>query len=224
MAAGSRSSVRMPRNCADHTLMLEFSTRLGHCGLQNADACVPAHQRRSCTFHSNTAVLTGADIYKPDCISCIRFVQLLVASAVDRGRRLLCGRISAVSRLLVQRHWERTEEVVGVLRAHDWRHCCSCPRGWRQKRGPLFWTRRLLDGSQQYVQCVQYVTILQIFLLLSMIRYCRIQSSAVSKRQDLRWCSFRWSISLSIDYVWKSCIDRVISTPSCSYCIWNRYI
>ena len=23
--------------------------------------------------------------------------------------------------------------------------------------------------------------------------------------------------------VWYSCIDRVISTPSCSYCIWNRY-
>ena len=40
--------------------MLEFSTRLGHCGLQNADAWAPADQRRSCTFHSNTAVLTGA--------------------------------------------------------------------------------------------------------------------------------------------------------------------
>ena len=144
MAAGSRSSVRTPWNCADRTLMLEFSTRLGHCGLQNADACAPAHQRRSYTFHSNTAVLTGADIYKPDCIACIRFVQWLVASAVDRGRRLLYGRISAVSRLLVHRHWERTEEDVGVLRAHDWRHCCSSTRGWRQKRGPLFWTRRVL--------------------------------------------------------------------------------
>ena len=30
MAAGSRSSVRTPRNCADRTLMLEFSTRLAY--------------------------------------------------------------------------------------------------------------------------------------------------------------------------------------------------
>ena len=54
-----------------------------------------------------------------------------------------------------------------------------------------------------------------------MIWYSRVQSPALSK-QDERWCSFRWSIPLSIDYVWYSCIDRVISTPSCSYCIWNR--
>ena len=45
----------------------------------------------------------------------------------------------------------------------------------------------------------------------------------LSKRQDVRWCNFRWSIPLSIDYIWKSGIDKVISTPSCSYCIWNRY-
>ena len=34
---------------------------------------------------------------------------------------------------------------------------------------------------------------------------------------------FRWSISLSIGYVWQSGIDWAISTPSCSYCIWNRW-
>ena len=56
-----------------------------------------------------------------------------------------------------------------------------------------------------------------------MIWYCRIQSPVVSKRLDVRWCSFRWSIPLSIDYVWESSIDKVISNPSCSYCIWNRY-
>ena len=65
--------------------------------------------------------------------------------------------------------------------------------------------------------------ILQIFLFFSMIWYCRVQSPAVYKRQDLRWCSFRWSIPLSIDYVWESSIDWDILTPSCSNCIWNRY-
>ena len=53
--------------------------------------------------------------------------------------------------------------------------------------------------------------------------YRRVQSRAVSKRQDLRWCSFLWSIPLSIDHVGEWSIDRVISAPSCSYCIWNRY-
>ena len=61
------------------------------------------------------------------------------------------------------------------------------------------------------------------FLLLSMIWYCRIQSPAVFKQRDVRWCGFCWSIPPSIDNVWNSCIDMAISTPSCSYCIWNRY-
>ena len=30
-------------------------------------------------------------------------------------------------------------------------------------------------------------------------------------------------IPLSIDYVWNSSVDGAISTPSYSYCIWNRY-
>ena len=64
---------------------------------------------------------------------------------------------------------------------------------------------------------------MQIFLLFSIIWYCRIQSPTMSKQQDVRWCSFRWSIPLSIDNVWDSYIDRVISTPSWSYCIWNRW-
>ena len=43
------------------------------------------------------------------------------------------------------------------------------------------------------------------------------------KQQDVRWCGFCWSIPLFIDYVCKSIVDMAISTPSCSYCIWNRY-
>ena len=61
------------------------------------------------------------------------------------------------------------------------------------------------------------------FYILSMIWYCRIQSTAVSKERDVWWCGFRYSIPLSIGYVWSSCIDMDISTTSCSYCIWNRY-
>ena len=51
-----------------------------------------------------------------------------------------------------------------------------------------------------------------------------IQSPAPFKQQDVRWCSLRWSIPIFIDYVWESSFDRVISIPSCSYCIWNIYI
>ena len=81
----------------------------------------------------------------------------------------------------------------------------------------------VLDGSLHYVQCVPCAEILQIFLLFSMIWNCRIPSPAVSKQWDERWCGFRYSIPISIGYLWNSCIDTVISTPSCSYCIWNRY-
>ena len=47
------------------------------------------------------------------------------------------------------------------------------------------------------------------FLLFSMIWFCRIQLPAVSKPRDVRWCGFRWSIFLSIDYVWKTSIHRL---------------
>ena len=62
------------------------------------------------------------------------------------------------------------------------------------------------------------------FQLSSLIWHGWIQSSAVFKRQDVRWCSFRWSIPCSIGYVWNSYINEAISTSSCSYCIWNCYI
>ena len=65
--------------------------------------------------------------------------------------------------------------------------------------------------------------LLQIFLLFSMIWYCRVQSLDVSERHDVRWCSLRWSILLSLDHVWEWIIDKIISTRSCSYCIWKRY-
>ena len=61
------------------------------------------------------------------------------------------------------------------------------------------------------------------FLLFSMIWYCRIKSTAASKRQEVRWCSFRWSFPLSIGYACESITDRVISIASRSYWICNRY-
>ena len=61
------------------------------------------------------------------------------------------------------------------------------------------------------------------FLLFGMILYCRIQLPVVYKQRDVRRCSFRWSIPPSFDYVWNSSIDMAMSTPSCSYCVWNRY-
>ena len=59
--------------------------------------------------------------------------------------------------------------------------------------------------------------------IVGMIWYAGIQSFAVFNQQDVRWFGFRWSISQSIDYVWNSIFDWAISTPSCSYCVWNRY-
>ena len=45
----------------------------------------------------------------------------------------------------------------------------------------------------------------------------------MSKQRDVRWCVFRYSIAILIGYLSNACIDMVISTSSCSYCIWNRY-
>ena len=53
----------------------------------------------------------------------------------------------------------------------------------------------------------------QMASILSKIWYFRIQSLAESKQRDVRWCGFRWSIPLSIDYVWNSSIDMAVSTP-----------
>ena len=61
---------------------------------------------------------------------------------------------------------------------------------WIYRSRIVFSKALVLDGSLQYVQCAPYSAILQIFLLFSMIRYCLIQSSAVSKRLELRWCRF----------------------------------
>ena len=53
--------------------------------------------------------------------------------------------------------------------------------------------------------------------------YGWIQSPAASKRHDVRWRSFCWSIPLQIGNVWDSYIVWIISTPSSAYCIWNRH-
>ena len=48
------------------------------------------------------------------------------------------------------------------------------------------------------------------FSIVSMIWYGWIQSSAMFEQQDIRWCHFRWSIPISIDYVWSMYIDRAM--------------
>ena len=61
------------------------------------------------------------------------------------------------------------------------------------------------------------------FPIICLIWYARIQSSAMFKQQDIRWCRYRRSIPLLIGHVWHSGIDMAILTPSCSYCIYNRW-
>ena len=63
-----------------------------------------------------------------------------------------------------------------------------------------------------------------IFPIDCVIWYAWIQSFAMFKQQDVRLCGFRWSIPISIDYVWREYIDRAILTPWYSYCIWNSCI
>ena len=96
-------------------------------------------------------------------------------------------------------------------------------RDWIYRSCIVIHMSLVLDGSLHYVRCVPYPKILLIFLLLSMIWNCRIQSTAVSKQGYVRWCGFRYSIPTSIAYLWNVYIDMAISTSSCSYCIWNRY-
>ena len=113
----------------------------------------------------------------------------------------------------------KTSRLPGI-----WKICCSIHiRDWFYRSCFVIHKSLLLDGSLHYVECVPYAEILQIFLLFSMIWNCRSQSPAVSKQRDVRWCGFRYSIPIWIGYLWNSCIDMAISTPSCSYCIWSRY-
>ena len=113
----------------------------------------------------------------------------------------------------------KTSRLPGVSNICCWIHI----RDWIYRNCIVIHKSMVLDGSLHYVQCVPYAEFLQIFLLFSMIWNCRIQSPAVSKQRDVRWCAFRYSIPISIGYLWNACIDMAISTPSCSYCIWNRY-
>ena len=105
-----------------------------------------------------------------------------------------------------------------------WKICCWIHiLAWNYCSSFVFHKSLVFNGSLQYVQCAPYTEIQQIFLLFSMIWYCRVHSPAVYKRQDVRWCNCRWSIPLSIDYVLESSMDGVISTTSCSYCTSHRY-
>ena len=105
-----------------------------------------------------------------------------------------------------------------------WKICCWIHfLAWINHSCIVIHKLLVLDGSLHYVQRVPYAAILQIFQFFSMIWYCLIQLPAMFQQRDVRWCGFRWLIALLIEYVCNSNIDRAISTPSCSYCVWNWY-
>ena len=105
-----------------------------------------------------------------------------------------------------------------------WKLCCWIHiLAWIYCSSIVFPKALVLDGSLQYVKCAPNAAILQFFYSLASIDTVEFNRLLCPNDKDVRWCNFRWSIPLSIDYVWKSCIDRVISTPSCSYCIRNGY-
>ena len=95
--------------------------------------------------------------------------------------------------------------------------CCWIHiQAWIYYSSTAFHKALVLHGSLQYLQYAPSAEIRQIW-------YCRVQSPAVSKRQDVRWCNFHWSIPLPIDYVWESSIDKFIAISSCrlSYCLYD---
>ena len=88
----------------------------------------------------------------------------------------------------------------------------------------LIWISRLLHSHIAYeIDTAKIIAAFFQIFYCCLIWYAWIKSSAMFKQQDIRWCGFRWSIALSIDYVWNSCIDMAFSILSCSYCICNRY-
>ena len=73
----------------------------------------------------------------------------------------------------------------------------------------LLFTSALRAMCSMCGNSADFSIVLHDFILSNSIWYCRIQLPAVSKQRDVRWCSFRWSIPLSIEYVWNSSIDRL---------------
>ena len=81
--------------------------------------------------------------------------------------------------------------------ARIWRICCWIHiRAWIYRCCIVIHRSLVLDGSLHYVQCVTYAAILPIFILLNMIWYDWIQSSAMFKQQNVRWYAFQWSIMI----------------------------
>ena len=87
----------------------------------------------------------------------------------------------------------------------------------------LIWLSRFFHAHLAYViDTDNIITAFSEYPIVCLIWYARIQSSAMFKQQDIRWCGFRWSIPLSIGYVRNASINMAILTPSCSYCIFSR--
>ena len=107
-------------------------------------------------------------------------------------------------------------EKLGVL-LEFWKIWCWIRiLAWINQSCIVVHTLLVLDGSLHYVESIPYDAVLQIFILLAWF------DTVEFNRQDVLWCWFCWSIPLSIVFVWNSIIDKAISTPSCSHCIWNR--
>ena len=133
-------------------------------------------------------------------------------------RKIVCSDNASVSRMAVLflatvipvlkkiRNWHtmlystrRARRPAGIWNMCHWIHILA----WFYSSCIVFHRALVLDSSLQYVQCVPYAKILQIVLLFSIIWYCRY---------DIRWWTFRWMITFSIDYVSNMCICTDIST------------
>ena len=94
----------------------------------------------------------------------------------------------------------------------------------------MFGIRLLIESSRLLRDHIAYeIDTSKIIAAFIRISYCLHDlirfSSIVCRVQTTRWymMRIRWSIPLSIGYVWNYSVDMAISTPSCTYSIWNRY-
>ena len=117
-------------------------------GLLIAGFWGPICPRQIDTFHWGNLDLLVGDSWWPNCTACTQFSVLLEASA----HALVTNDVRNVVKFISSRDDTSGSVQDGLNRVQvyhtheteDWRRCCSSPRGWKGKRGPIFWMRQSL--------------------------------------------------------------------------------
>ena len=139
------------------------------------------------------------------------------STSTDFGKSSLYAEILQIL-LLFSMIWYCRIQSPALSKQRDVRWCGFAI--WFRYQLPIFglsvliWLSRLLHAHIAYA--IDTYNIIAAFFRISfvcLIWYTCIQSFAMIKQQDIRWCSFRGSIPLSFAYVCNVYIDTAISTP-----------